>query len=151
MPPRATLHSARARRGFTITEVAISVVVLAVAITTALAAMQQAFLQLDTARNLQIAGSIMQTEIEKERLFTWAQVSDATYQPAIDAAFLSKPQIAGRFTLSRTVAPVTGRSGLMVQVTLTVTWRAPNGRTLSRSYLTYFLQNGLHDYIYKNA
>jgi prepilin-type N-terminal cleavage/methylation domain-containing protein len=87
--------AAGARRGLTLVEVVIAILVLGVTIATALAAMQRAFFQFDTARNLQLAGSILQCEIEKERLLDWARVSDATYQPAIDPAFLRNPAIAG--------------------------------------------------------
>lgn len=127
-----------------------AVLVLALGLTTSFAAMQRAFLDLDTARSLDLAGSIMQCELEKERLFNWPQVSDATYQPAIDAALMRSPVVAGRFTLSRGVTVLPQRSGQMVQVTLTVQWRSHDGRNVSRSYTTYFCQGGLHDYFYPN-
>jgi Tfp pilus assembly protein PilV len=139
------------RRGFTIAEVALAVIVLAMAITTAIAAMQRAFLDLDTARNLEVAGQILQCEMEKERLLDWTQANDAGYQPVIDASFARNPAIAGRFTLSRTVAPVADHPGQMVQITLTVRWRSYDGHRLSRSYTTYYGQGGLHDYFYGPA
>lgn len=150
--PQAPATVRRVRhRGFTIAEVAVSVLVLALGISTSLAAMQRAYLALDTARNLVIAGSIMQNEIEKERLLAWVQVSDTTYQPVIDSSFLRNPAVAGRFTLSRSAVLLSQRSGQMVQVTLTVAWRTYDGRSLSRSYTTYFGQAGLYNYFYKNV
>ncbi len=128
-----------------------AVVILAMAITTALAAMQRAFLELDTARSLQAAGNIMQCEFEKERLFPWAQLNDAAYQASIDSTFLRNPAIAGRFALTRSVATIAQRSGQVVQVTLTVTWRSYTGRNLTRSYTTYFCQGGLNTYIARNG
>jgi Tfp pilus assembly protein PilV len=132
--------------GFTIAEVSLAVIVLALALTTALSALQRALLDLDTARNLEIAGQIMQCEMEKERLFNWAQLNDGTYRPTIDSSFARNPAIASRFTLSRSLTALTGRGGQMVQVTLTVTWRSYDARNLSRSYTTYFTQNGLFAY-----
>ncbi len=141
----------RARaRGFTIAEVSLAVIVLAMGITTAITAMQRAFLALDTARNLEFAGAIMQCEMEKERLFTFAQASNAAYAPTIDATFLSSPAIAGRFTLSRAITVLSGHSGQMLQITLTARWRSYDGRSIARSYTTYYLQNGLNDYLYNN-
>lgn len=137
-------------RGFTLVEVAVAVIILAMVITTSLTVMQRAFLDLDTARNLQVAGSIMQCEMEKERLFTWTQASDATYVPVIDNSFLSNPMIAGRFTLSRTLATVPAHAGQMVQITLTTSWRSYDGRSLTRSYTTYYGQAGLYEYFYNN-
>lgn len=121
--------------------------VLALALVTSLTALQRAFLNLDTARNLEVAANILQCEVEKERLFTWAQLNDPAYVPAIDASFARNPAVGGRFTLSRTVAALTGRSGQMVQVTLTVRWRSYDGHNLSRSYTTYFTNGGLHEYL----
>jgi Tfp pilus assembly protein PilV len=135
-------------RGLTIAEVALAVIVLAMAITTSISALQRAFLDLDTARNLEIAGNILQCEMEKERLFDWTQASNASYAPVIDTSFARNPAIAGRFTLSRSLVTLTGRSGQMVQITLTVHWRSCDGRSLSRSYTTYYGQGGLYTYVY---
>jgi hypothetical protein len=124
------------------------VLVLALALTTSITAMQSAFLQFDTARNLEVAANILQCEMEKERLFTWTQASDATYVPVIDSSFARNTAISGRFTLSRTVAVVAGHSGQMVQITLTVQWRGYDGRSLTRNYTSYYTQGGLHAYLY---
>jgi len=141
----------RMPRGFTIIEVAMAVAVLALAISTAISAMQRAFSALDTARNLELASRIMQCEIEKERLLAWSQASSATYQPTIDDSFASNPAVAGRFTLSRTVDIIPNHSDQMVQITLTVTWRSYDGRQLSRSYTTYYTQGGLYAFLYNPA
>jgi Tfp pilus assembly protein PilV len=135
-------------RGFTITEVTMAVFILALALTTSLAALQQAFLQLDTARNLEIAANMLQCEMETERLFTWAQASNASYVPVIDPGFSRNPAIAGRFTLSRSLATLAGHSSQELQITLTVTWRGYDGRSLSRSYTSYYTQGGLYAYFY---
>ena len=146
---RNTGPSAMAR-AFTIVEVAMAVFVLAVALTTSLAAMQRAFLQLDTARNLEIAANMLQCEMEKERLLAWDVVRNATttYVPVIDPSFARNPAISGRFTLSRTVAVLAAHSGQVLQITLTVTWRGYDGRSLSRSYTSYYTQGGLYAYLY---
>jgi prepilin-type N-terminal cleavage/methylation domain-containing protein len=148
---RQHLDRSQVRRAFTLPEVALAMIVLALGITTAITALQRAFLNLDTARNLQVAAGILQCEFEKERLFSWTQVSDGTYQPTIDASFLRNPAVAGRFTLMRTLAAVPQRSGQVVQVTLTVRWRSYDGRSLTRSYTTYFCQGGLYNYLYQNS
>lgn len=138
----------RVRRGFTLIEVAMTVFVLALAITTAITTLQRAFSNLDTARNISTASTILQTEMENERLFTWAKLTDSTYQPTLGAAYLRNPQVAGRFTLSRSTAFLPGRTNLTLQVTLTVQWRNYDGRSLSRSFTTYFTQDGLNDFFY---
>ena len=141
-PPRASVAA------FTIAEVAMAVIILAFAITTALTVMQRAYLHLDTARNLEIASNILQCELEKERLFSWTAVSNASYTPTMDAGFAGNPAVASRFTLSRALTTLANRSSQMVQITLTVTWRNYDGRSLSRSYTTYYTQGGLYAYYY---
>lgn len=138
----------RRTRAFTLVEVAMAVIVLALALTTSLTAMQRAFLQFDTARNLEIAANILQCEMEKQRLLSWTAVNNAGYVPVIDASFARNPAIGGRFTLSRTVTTLSGRSSQMAQITLTVRWRGYDGRSLSRSYTTYYTQGGLYEYLY---
>jgi prepilin-type N-terminal cleavage/methylation domain-containing protein len=140
--------TSRNQGGFTLVEVAMAVIVLAMALTTSITAMQRAFLQLDTARNLEVAANILQCEMEKQRLMTWAEVNNASYVPAIDSSFARNPAIGGRFTLSRAIALVASHSNQMLQITLTVRWRGYDGRNLTRSYTTYYLQGGLYDYLY---
>lgn len=134
--------------------------VMAYAITTSITTMQRGFLSLDTARNITIAGQIMQSEFEKMRLQPWATVDafvasetavpyDASHPEyfSIDPGFTSNAYIGNRFTLRRTVTLI--RSG-MKMITLTVTWRSYDGRSLSRSYSSYYGQNGLYDYFYNS-
>jgi hypothetical protein len=135
-----------ARGGFTLVEVTLAVAMLAMVITTSITTLQRALLNLDSARNLETASRIIQCEMEKERLLSWADVSNSSYQPTIDAAFLRLPSVAGRFSLSRTIALVPNRSSQMLQITLTATWRSYDGRTLSRSCTTYYGKNGLNAY-----
>lgn len=148
LPRLASGSRRRSRRAFTLMEVALAMFVLALAISTSITTMQRAFANLDTARNISTASAILQTQMEKERLFDWPTVSDPRYQPALDDTFQRNPAIAGRFTLSRTVTEVPGRGGLMMQVTLSVTWRNADGRSLSRSFTTYFTRGGLRDFFY---
>ncbi len=135
-----------ARRAFTVVEVIMAVGVLALAITTSITTMQRAFLTLDSARNIETATRIMQCEIEKERLLDWTTVSNAAYAPTIDSAFQSNPAVAGRFSLSRSTATVANRSGKILQITLTVTWRSYDGHSQQRSQTTYYGNGGLYTY-----
>ncbi|MDB6114114.1 MAG: hypothetical protein JWQ62_1059 [Lacunisphaera sp.] len=125
-------------------------IVMAFAITTSITTMQRGFLSLDTARSLTIAGQIMQSEFEKMRLLPWTTV-DAYPLPStsvtVDSSFTSNAFIGNRFTMNRTVTLV--RTG-MKQIDLTVTWKSYDGRTISRSYSSYYGQNGLYDYFYNS-
>jgi len=140
-----------ARAGFTLAELAMAAGVLALALVSIIPVMQRAFKHQDAARCVTIAGSIMQTELEKERLMDWSTVSNPSYSPSIDSSFTSVPSIAGRFTLSRSLAVLPNRSDEMVQVTLTVSWSDGDGRNLSRTLTSYFGKNGLRDFLHDKS
>ena len=152
-PLAATLRR-RARAGFTIVEVMAAAVVMALALTTSITALQRGFVALDSARNLTMAGQILQCEMEKMRMLRWETIEayPATLDPMpLDAGFASNPTIAPRFRLRRDVAPVATSSGVgMKEVTFTVTWTGYDGRSVSRNYTTYYGQNGLYDYYYNS-
>jgi type II secretory pathway pseudopilin PulG len=137
----------RATAAFTLVEVLAALFVLALVFASAVGVMRQAYSQLDNARSVSAAGAILQTELEKERMLTWDQAADTTYQPTIDSAFLSDPAIAGRFSLTRVVTPMTGRETRMLQITLTARWRTLDGIQHSRRLTTYYRRGGLYDYI----
>jgi Tfp pilus assembly protein PilV len=133
--------------GFTLVEVIMSVFVLALAITTSITVLQRAYNNYDSARNLEVASRILQAEMEKQRLLTWSQVSDANYTPVLDTVFSGNPAVAGRFQLTR-AAPVyiANRANKLLQITLTVTWRNYDGRAQQRSLSTYYGNGGLYTY-----
>ncbi len=151
MTARERLRSCKTDSGFTILEVMMAAIVMAFAITTSITTMQRGFLTLDTARNTTIAGQIMQSEFEKMRLAPWTTVdayASSTNPLAVDSSFTANAYIGTRFTMARTVTLI--RTG-MKQITLTVTWRNYNGRSISRSYSSYYGQNGLYDYFYNST
>jgi Tfp pilus assembly protein PilV len=154
--PQSRPGRIRARDGFTILEVMLAAAVMVSAIATSLAVMQRGFASLDTARNITIAGQIMQCEVEKMRMKPWGATVSAysTSGPTtetIDSSFTSNPAVGTRFSLQRDVVVVPTTTGVgMRQVTFTVTWKTYDGRSLSRSYTTYYGENGLYDYYYNS-
>lgn len=144
--------SCRRGRGFTIAEVMVAAGVMALAITTAITTMQSAFLALDSARKITLAGQIMQGELEKMRLKNWDTIvtHQQQYQPetiTIDPAFANNPAIGNRFTLQRTIEDINAD---MKEITLRIAWRGYDGRVHTRYYRTYYGRNGLHDYFYNS-
>jgi hypothetical protein len=144
----------RRRGGFTILEVMLAAAVMAFALTTSITTMQRAFLSLDTARNITIAGQIMQSEFEKMRLRDWSVIggySTTQTELTIDSAFTSNAFINTRFKLYRDVTEINMGTGVgMREIKLTCQWRNYDGRTISRSYKSYYGQNGLYDYFYNS-
>jgi type II secretory pathway pseudopilin PulG len=148
----------QSRAGFTILEVGMASFVLAMAIATAVTVLQDGLRAVDTARNMTLAGQIMQSEMEILRLQNWTQISalpaTATVDPtttitsgnssSLDSTLSS---IAGRFTCTRTVADITGRANIKL-ITLQVQWSGVDGRAHSVSYQTQYAKDGLSDYFY---
>jgi type II secretory pathway pseudopilin PulG len=141
------------RRAFTIAEVMVAGAVMAFAITTSITTMQRAFVSLDSARNITLAGQIMQSELEKMRLKDWTVISNYAAGPttlSIDTAFTTNATIGNRFTLTRTVTSPDSTVPDLKEIKLTVTWRGYDGREASRYYVTYYGKNGLYDFFYNS-
>ena len=124
-------------------------IVMAFAITTSITVMQRAFLAVDAARGVSYAAQIMQSELEKMRLLNWATVT-ARYPTsatpvAVDSSFTSNTFIGNRFTMTGVGEQM--HTNTMLKITLTISWKSYDGRTLSRSMVTYYGQHGLYDYV----
>ena len=128
-----------------------STAILSLAIVTSITTLQRGFANLDSARNIVLAGQIMQTEIEKLRMSDWTTVNaytdDTDTAVTVDSVFTSNAAIGSRFTLTRRCS--TPQAGMKL-VTFTITWRNFDRRQLSRSYTTYYAQNGLYDFFFNN-
>lgn len=139
--------------------------VLALGIATSITALQYGMRQVDTARNMTLAGQIMQSEIEILRLQNWSQIvalqaaqpsatSPSTIDPAttitsgtatpLDATLTT---IASRFTCTRLVEDISGKSE-MKRITLNVAWSGVDGRAHNLKFQTRYAKNGLSDYFY---
>lgn len=126
-------------------------IVLAFALTTAITTMQRAFLLLTSAHNLNFGTQIIENELEKVKLQGWDVVSayPATATLTVDSRFTTNRRVGNRFTLTRTVGKVRGNNNLL-QLTYTLTWRSA-GRTLSRSYCSYYARYGTYDWLYNTT
>ena len=130
--------------------------VMALAITTAITTMQQAFLALDSARNITLAGQVMQSQIERLRMKSWTvieayqretqpkQLVAADFDLALTRDY---PGFLSRFTVTR---QITDAGTDLKEISLTMTWRGYDGRPASRSYKSYYGRNGLYDYFYNS-
>lgn len=145
-----------AKAGFTILEVMLAACILALAIATSITTMQRSFQSVDTARSMTLAGQIMQSEIERIRLRDWSTVQGySTTETAlpIDSSFSGNGYVANLIanrglTLTRTASdPETD----LRQITMKVSWRNIDGRTMTRSYMTYYGRYGIYDYFYNTS
>lgn len=139
--------------------------VLALGIATSLTALQYGMRQVDTARNMTLAGQILQSSMEILRLQNWSQISalqtaqaSATTPSTVDPAATitsgssttldaTLTTIANRFTCTRLIENVSGKTD-MKRITLNVTWNGIDGRAHALTFQTRYAKNGLSDYFY---
>jgi Tfp pilus assembly major pilin PilA len=132
--------------------------IMVLGIATSLTALQFGTRTVDTARNMTLAAQIMQSEMEILRLQNWAQIvalpASATVDPSTTISTGSATtldtmltSIANRFTCTRTVADISGRSNIKL-ITLSIVWTGVDGRSHTLTYQTRYAKNGLSDYFY---
>lgn len=141
----------RRGRGMTLPEVMTGAVVLALVLGGSLLVLRQNFFLLGAARDLNFASQIMQGEIERTRLRSWAVVSAYAAGPTtltLDSTITSNVQIGNRFVLTRTASVV--RAGV-VELTFTTRWTGVDGRVQARSARMWYAQNGLYDWFYSES
>lgn len=137
-PPPA----ARRRRGFTIAEVMVAVTVLALGIVGVITVSQRGLQALDTARHLSAASQLMQSEMERLRLLSWAQLQVLQDSGETDVALAGAP---GRFSCRREIRDA--KDG-MKEITLAATWKGYDGRGHTARLITRYGRTGLNDYFY---
>ena len=132
------------RAAFTLVEVMVAATVLVFGIVTALSVLQRGNQAFDHARNLALASQLMQGEMERLRLMSWAQL-DALQQSGNTAVELDAGAVGARFRCTRVIADVKTN---MKEITLTATWNGYDGRPHTAKLITRYGRTGLNDYFY---
>lgn len=134
------------RAGFSLVEVMLASFVLVVAIIGALTTLQRGFQAVDSARSYNYASQVMQTELERLRLYSWTQLQ--ALQDSGNNVVTTAP-VAGAtspgFSCVRSIRDL--RTG-MKEITLTATWSGHDGRSHNARFITRYSQSGLYDYFY---
>lgn len=151
--PSAVAPHRRRQRGFTIIEVTLAAFVMALGLATSIVAMQSGFKFLDVARDTTLASQILQSEIERIRMMSWATVSALPAEEAVDLAtmFSSDVNLASRFTVKRLVSSDPDRPADVRLIVMIVSWRSFDGRSHTRRFEAKYVKNGLYDYYYTLA
>jgi Tfp pilus assembly protein PilV len=139
--------------GFTIIEVAMAAFALAFGLATSIISMQAGYKQMDLARGTTIAAQVIQSEMERLRMLSWTGICALPASSTFDGStyFSANPDVAGKFTITRTVAANSTNPTEMKDLTVTATWRTIDGRTHSRSFTAVYAKQGLYDYYYTIA
>jgi len=171
IPPQPSSPLARPRRadaGFTILEVSMASFVMAFGLATSIVAMQAGFKSIDVARGTTLASQILQSEMERLRMMSWSNITAlSTETDSIDPVpsgspagvemfdgatfFSSSADVAGKYTITRTVVADAARPADVMNVTIAVTWNSYDGRSHTRSFSSMYVKNGLYDYYYTLA
>lgn len=143
----------RSRKGFTIVEVAIAASVLALVLSTSIITLQSGFRTLDVARGTTLASQILQSEMERLRMKSWADINAMPASQTLDGStfFSSNPDVAGKFIITRTIAADSTRPTEVVYITIAVTWTTYDKQAHTRSFSSMYAKNGLYDYYYTLA
>lgn len=145
-----------------------SAFVMAFGIATSIVAMQTGFKSIDLARGSTMASQIIQSEMERVRMMSWTNISTLSTATDIDAPFpagspagvemfdgatnfSSNANVAGKYTITRTVTPDSTRPSDVMNITIAVTWLGYDNRRHTRSFRSMYAKNGLYDYYYTLA
>ena len=136
----------RSACGFTLVEVMVASVVLVLGITTAITTLQHGFRAVDSARNYTFASQVMQSEFERLRLKSWAQLEELQNSRNTAVTVTAVQGMAtDEFTCERSIRDLKTD---MKEITLVSTWRGIDDRTHTVRYVTRYGKSGLYDYFY---
>lgn len=96
------------------------------------------------ARHLGAASQIMQSELERLRLYNWSQLESVQSSADHSVAVTDTPASA-RFSCTRSIHDV--RDGLK-EITVETRWGGNDGRAYSARMVTRYARNGINDYFY---
>jgi len=151
--PPSSRRRLQSLRAFTIIEVAMAAGVLALVLATSILAMQYGFRTLDVARGTTLASQILQSEMERLRMKSWADINAMPASETFDGStyFSTNPDVAGKYTITRTMAADGTRPGEVIYITITVTWTSYDKMPHTRTFRSMYAKNGLYDYYYTLA
>jgi prepilin-type N-terminal cleavage/methylation domain-containing protein len=132
--------------GFSLVEVMIASIVLVLAITTAITTLQRGLQAVDTARGYTYASQVMQSELERLRLKSWAQIEAMQTSGDVTVTVAGVSGSPGSsFVCRRTIRDIKID---MKEITLESTWRGYDGRAHTARFITRYGKTGLYDYFY---
>jgi prepilin-type N-terminal cleavage/methylation domain-containing protein len=131
------------RRGFTLVEVMVAAALLAMGTVGVLLTSQQGLQALDTSRRLASASQLMQSELERLRLMSWAQLQ--SLQDSGSTTVVLEQAVAARYSCRREIRDLKFN---MKEISLVATWKGFDGRPHTARLITRYGRAGLNDYFY---
>lgn len=143
---RRAARAQGASQGFTLIEVMIAAVVLVLGIVTSITALQSGLQAMDNARNYTTAAQLMQNEMERLRLKSWAQLQTLAQSGDTTVPVPATTRSGG--TAVTCTRQITDLKTDMKQIALVTSWRGYDGRTHTAKLVTRYGKTGLYDYFY---
>jgi len=140
-PARPSIRSPR-HRAFTLVEVMVAATVLIFGVVSVLMVSQRGLQTLDSARHLARASQLLQSEMERLRLMSWAQLQ--ALQDAGGPATTADALPAG-YSFSRDIRDIKAN---MKEIRLSASWQGYEGSPHSVRLITRYGKLGLNDYFY---
>ena len=142
-------------KAFTIVEVVVSVVIIAIGVGGFMGAFNYAYFVMELARENQRATQIMVDKCDTIRLFSWDQVNStngfipATFSMAYDPTSTNGTGINYQGTVSISDFPyTTSYSSNLRQLTITLNWNTRGRVQHTRTNVTFIAKDGLQNYVY---
>ena len=126
-------------------EVMLAAVVLVFGITTSIVTLQRGFQALDTARNFTLASQVMQSEMERLRLKSWAQIQ--ALQDSNERTVNLGTTAVGTTGLTCTRS-ISDLKTDMKEIVVISTWHGYDSRSHTLRFITRYSKSGLYDYLY---
>lgn len=123
----------------------LAAVILTLVIASSITVIQRGFQSVDYARHVTHSSQVMQSELERLRLKSWAQIQEL--QNSRETR-VSVPGVAGTSSSFRCERTITDLKADMKQIELVSTWTGYDGRAQTVRYLTRYSKSGLYDYFY---
>lgn len=144
--PRSDKRRSR-MAGFSLIEVAIASLVIAIFIASILTTVTSGYAVLDRSRETLRANQILQQELETLRTYSWSQVTNTanfyTTNYTDQGISYSVTRMLTNYNNSTSYS-----TNYMRKVTVRVVWTNAPGKSISKDMTTVITQGGLNDYIY---
>ena len=114
-------------------------------IAASLLTVQRGYQALDAARHTTYASQVMQSELERLRLKSWAQMQALQDSGETDVSVAGLNGTSGSFRCSRIIRDLKED---MKEIALVSSWTGYDGRAHTLRYITRYSRSGLYDYFY---
>lgn len=145
MPPKNRATPINRRSGFSLTEIVVAMMVLALGLGGAIIALRVGFGVVETARDQTAVSQFLQSEIETLRLHNWRELTALPQEER----FMIEVEGKERYQITRIIEEVRPNAQIR-RVILRANWRTSNGVERELLYKTRISREGLNDYYYRS-